>query len=255
MIIGVAEVEHVLSPVGLTEEELATWRYDDIADGFTAYAEPQFFFEYQPCEWNGRNFLILHIHGFTDVPVICKKDYRDDSNSSVPFDKREKVLRKGLIYARSLSKAETKEIDSVERMRAVLDLAIRKGIQKFVEQTQEAGLSFTNDVRSRNEELFREQRVNWKSSLLTEIQTRGSWKLVIRPESFVQERIDFGQLYPLVRDSAVNLRSHSFPFIFPQPIPGEDWISGEFSQSWVIEACGKLTEGWTDFALKDGNLI
>ena len=146
------------------------------------------------------------------------------------------MLRKGLIYARSLNKAETKEIDSVERMRAVLDLAIRKGIQKFVEQTQGASLSFTDDVRSRNERQFREQREHWKSPLITEIHTRGGWELVVRPESFVQERIDFGQLYPLVRDSAVNLRSHSFPFILPQPIPGEDWISGEFNVSWVLEA-------------------
>jgi hypothetical protein len=267
VIIGVAESAHVLCPEGLADDILATWHYDDIADGFNAYAEPQISFEYQPCEWNGRKFLILHIHEFTDVPVLCKKDYRDDSHSALPFDKREKVLRKGLIYARSLNKAETKEIDSVESMRAVLDLAIRKGIQKFVEQTQGAGLSLTAEVRSRNEELFREQREHWESPLITEIQSRGSFQLVIRPERFAQERIDFGQLYPLIRDSAVHLRSHSFPFGSSQPTPGEDWISGEFSQSWVIEAwrlyqsgqfvyLGGILDDWRDrmnFPLSEGS--
>ncbi len=266
VIIGVAERNHVLSPEGLNDDILATWRYEDIADGLNIHAEPSISFEYQPCEWNGRKFLILHIHEFTDVPIICKKDYRDDSNSAIPFDKREKVLRKGLIYARSLNKAETKEIDSVERMRAVLDLAIRKGIQKFVEQTQGAGLSLTKDVQSRNEALFREQREHSQSPLITEIQSRGYWELVIRPESFVQERIDFGHLYPLVRDSAVNLRGHSFPFVSPEPTPGEDWISKEFSLSWVIETwnlyqsgqfvyLGGILDDWRDrmsFPLSEG---
>jgi hypothetical protein len=266
VIIGVAESDHILSPEGLADDLLATWHYEDIADGFNTHADPPISFEYQPCEWNGRKFLILHIHEFTDVPVICKNGYRDDSNSALPFDKREKVLRKGLVYARSLNKAETKEIDSVERMRAVLDLATRKGIQKFVEQAQGVGLSLTKDVRSQNEELFREQRERWESPLITEIQTRGSWRLVIRPENFVQERIHFGQLYPLVRDNAVNLRSHSFPFVFPQLTPGEDWISEELSQSWVIEAwrfyqsgqfvyLGGILDDWRDrmnFPLSEG---
>ena len=47
VIIGVADNGGVLSPVGLNEDDLITWRYDDIADGIAAYADPSVSFERQ----------------------------------------------------------------------------------------------------------------------------------------------------------------------------------------------------------------
>ena len=199
VIIGIAERDQVLCPDGLTDAQMATWRYEDIADGLNKHAEPHISFEYQPCEWNGKKFLILHIHEFTDVPILCKKEYRDDSNQRLPLEKREKVLQKGFLYARSPNKPETKEIDSVESLRVVLSLAVDKGIRRFVEQTQIAGISLSKGARSRNDTLFREQREGWTGPLTSDIQSRGYWEVIIRPEQFEQERIDLGQLYPLIQ--------------------------------------------------------
>jgi len=140
VIVGISERNHVLCPEGLTDEQMATWRYEDIADGINKHADPPISFGYQPCEWGGKKFLILHIHEFTDVPIICKKEYRDDSNQQLPLEKREKVLKKGFLYARSPNKPETKEIDSVESMRTVLNPAIDKGIGRFVKQLQIASI-------------------------------------------------------------------------------------------------------------------
>ncbi len=236
VIIGVAECDQVLCPDGLTDVQMATWRYEDIADGLNKHAEPHISFEYQPCEWNGKKFLILHIHEFTDVPILCKKEYRDDSNQRLPLEKREKVLQKGLLYARSPNKPEAKEIGSVESMRAVLSLAIDKGIRRFVEQAQVAGISLSKDVRSRNDTLFREQREGWAGPLISDIQSRGYWEVIIRPEQFEQERIDFGQLYLLIQNSAVNLRTHSFPNTpAAAPPPGADWVSAHCRLHWIRE--------------------
>src|SRR5258708_37928720 len=59
---------------------------------------------------------------------------------------------------------------------------------------------------------------------------------IIRAEQFEQERIGLAQLYPLIQDTAVNLRSHSFPYIEPRRYnPGEDWVSSDYRMSWIIE--------------------
>ncbi|HYU75105.1 MAG TPA: AAA family ATPase, partial [Ktedonobacteraceae bacterium] len=160
VIVGIAERNHILCPDGLTDEQMATWRYEDIADGINQHADPPIFFEYQPCEWGGKKFLILHIYEFTDVPIICKKEYRDDSNQQVPPDKRKKVLKKGCLYARSHNKPETKEIDSVEPMRALLNPAIDKGIDRFVKQLQIASIP--------SEEKKREERKQRLQALLAD---------------------------------------------------------------------------------------
>src|SRR5947209_6511941 len=46
IIIGVSDHSGILSPTGLSEEQLTTWRYDDIADGFAAHADPPISFDF-----------------------------------------------------------------------------------------------------------------------------------------------------------------------------------------------------------------
>ena len=45
VIIGVEEIDDALDPVGLTEDDLATWSFDDVADRLAAYVEPSVSFE------------------------------------------------------------------------------------------------------------------------------------------------------------------------------------------------------------------
>ncbi len=184
VIVGISERNHVLCPEGLTDEQMATWRYEDIADGINKHADPPISFGYQPCEWGGKKFLILHIHEFTDVPIICKKEYRDDSNQQLPLEKREKVLKKGFLYARSPNKPETKEIDSVESMRTVLNPAIDKGIGRFVKQLQIASIP--------SEEKKQEERKLRLQALLAD--HRGF--LDDRLDSFVGREAELAQIRP-----------------------------------------------------------
>lgn len=54
VIIGVQEHAGAFEPVGLSDEEVATWRYDDIAARFASYADPPFTFSLNLYEYNAR---------------------------------------------------------------------------------------------------------------------------------------------------------------------------------------------------------
>jgi len=237
VIVGVAERDHLLSYDGLMEEHVASWRYEHLADTVAKYAEPLLSFDYHMHMWEQKRFLILHIHEFTDVPILCKNEYSDTSNPSIAEAKRAKVLRKGVLYARSFHKPETKEVTSAENMRLLLDLATEKRLQKFVTQARLAGVHLSPEALVQDEERFSQQLEQWTSPLLQTIQSRGYWMLLVRPEHFVQERLDLAQLFSIVQNAAVNFRSHSFPYVepgYPLP-PGEDWVQAEYRISWVLE--------------------
>lgn len=76
IIIGVNEQGGVLNPVGLTVADLATWRYDDVAAGFAAYADPALDFELSVPEYQGKRFILLEIREFDELPVLCKTTYQ-----------------------------------------------------------------------------------------------------------------------------------------------------------------------------------
>ncbi len=100
---------------GLSDSQRDSWNYDDVAAGFAPAADPRLTFDREVLEYEGRSFVILTIHEFEDIPVLCAKDYNHGGVS---------ILRKGALYVRSRGKPETSEVPTQTEMRAVLDLAI-----------------------------------------------------------------------------------------------------------------------------------
>ncbi len=131
IVIGIDETTGRPNPAGLTSEQLATWAYDDVADGLTACSDPKISVEVETRSYHGRHFIVIRIHEFEEIPVLAKKDL---------IANERQVVRKGACYVRSLSKPETSEIPSQDEMRDLLDLAIQKGVRKFVQRAVAAGL-------------------------------------------------------------------------------------------------------------------
>jgi len=127
VVIGVEDKSGTLTPIGLTNDELATWRFDDVAAGISAYADPFVAIEMEVRGHEARRFVVLHIREFETVPVLCRRDYAD-------------VLRPGACYVRTRRKPETSEIPSQTEMRELLDLAVNKGLRKFMSQALASGL-------------------------------------------------------------------------------------------------------------------
>jgi predicted HTH transcriptional regulator len=127
VVIGVEESAGTLHPTGLTSDELASWKYDDISDQLSRYADPSVSFVLEIHEYQGRSIVVLIVHEFDDIPVICKRDYPS-------------VLRAGACYVRSVRRPETSEIPTAEDMRRLLDLATTKKLRAFLVSAMNAGL-------------------------------------------------------------------------------------------------------------------
>ncbi len=128
IIIGVCEdTNKKLIPDGLSKKQLATWKYDDIANSIDEYADPSLHFELSQPTFMDNQFVVIEVNEFEDIPILCKKTYDD-------------TLRKGACYVRPRRKPETTEIPSQSDMRDLLSLAVEKGLRKFLAQASKAGL-------------------------------------------------------------------------------------------------------------------
>ena len=146
IIIGVGDNQGVLNPIGLLPSDLSEWTYDALSDRVANYADPNSTFTLEKREYEGSSYVVLAVEEFSDVPVLCKRDYDD-------------LLRAGACYVRPRRKPETTEIPTQADMRDLLDLAIEKGVTRFLERARRVGLfiSPTVETSTSDQERFDEQ--------------------------------------------------------------------------------------------------
>ena len=98
------------------------------------------------------------------------------------------------------------------------------------------------------------------SSLHDKINSRGYWRVVIRPQPFIEKRIpQITELYPILQNTSVNLRGWDFPHLDPhiQTHVDMDWIGQEsdwehFLEIWRFYQSGQfiditgMDEDWYD---------
>ena len=151
VIIGVDERGGALDPVGLSDADLATWRYDDIAAGLATYADPMINFDVYVHEHQGQRFVVLEVHEFDELPILCKTTYMDRP------PRQEVILREGACYVRRRGKPETSEVPTQSEMRELLDLAIEKGVRRFIARALAVGLEFPGGAAPSDQERFDQQ--------------------------------------------------------------------------------------------------
>jgi predicted HTH transcriptional regulator len=141
VIIGVEDNAGVLIPKGLDAVQLGSWKsYDDVAASINEYASPSVSFEKEFLHYQGHDIVILHVTEFEDIPILCRKEYHSPAVQGAPKNQDRIVLRQGACYVRSRHKPETSEIPSEEEMRELLELAVDKGVIRFLERARRVGL-------------------------------------------------------------------------------------------------------------------
>lgn len=140
VIIGVFQsAQQPPNPVGLSDSDALIWNYDELSDKLSDYADPSISFDLELKTYLGKKFVIISVSEFSDLPIICKKDYPD-------------ILRKGACYVRPRRKPETAEIPSQEDMRDLLDLATEKRLRTFILQANTVGLLPNTNSSSESDE-------------------------------------------------------------------------------------------------------
>jgi predicted HTH transcriptional regulator len=127
LIIGVEDKKTALNAVGLSDSQLESWKHDDVADKLATYADPYVSFDLEYFEFEDRRFVIVRVHEFEEIPVLCKKQF-------------DPVLRKGACYVRSMNKPESVQVGTQEDMRELIELATEKRLRRFIAQARAAGL-------------------------------------------------------------------------------------------------------------------
>jgi Putative DNA-binding domain len=206
IVIGVDEdkVAHRYVPMGLSDADRASWRYDDVADQFAKYTEPTVMFNLEHFTYKSKNFVVLYIEEFDDVPVICRRDYSDKGVT---------ILREGSIYCRSRGKPQVTEKVTYQDMRALLELAADKSVQRFARNVRAAGMSLPSSASLlQGEELFAAQNVDWTGALPDKIRSKGYWQVSIHPSTFSPTRIgDYASLYDMLQKAQVLMPGHGWP--------------------------------------------
>lgn len=129
IIIGISDDNPGALQPGLDEAQLVEWiDYDTVARKLAVYADPPLRFEIEGLTLStGARAAVIRVYEFADVPHVCAKACED-------------VLRQGALYVRPRKVPETSEVAGSLEMRDVLDLAIEKGVRRFVQMAARAGL-------------------------------------------------------------------------------------------------------------------
>ena len=76
------------------------------------------------------------------------------------------------------------------------------------------------------------------SEVLEKIRSRGYWKVIIRPATFVERRVaNQRDLLPIIEKNSVNLKGWSFPHVdsYADMEKGPDWIGQEIGRDPILE--------------------
>jgi hypothetical protein len=115
---------------GVDPVDLASWNHDDVSAALNGFADPYVSVDLEVVSYNGVSFVMIRMHEFEEVPVICRRDV-----PAPPGEKRP-ILRDGACYLRSRKKPESVEMPTQTEMRELLELAVDKGVRKFLRRAE-----------------------------------------------------------------------------------------------------------------------
>lgn len=146
VIVGVEEnlTTREIIPTGLSAAELKTWTQDDLGNSLATYADPYVTFDLEQVVHERKNFIVINVSEFEEVPILCKRSYQD-------------TLKDGACYVRSRRKPETVEVSSHTDMRELLELAINKGVRRFLARAQQVGVFPLQPAQPTDMERYDEQ--------------------------------------------------------------------------------------------------
>jgi predicted HTH transcriptional regulator len=148
VVVGVNDSGGTLEPIGLTDEEFASWRADLAHDAIRPYVDPQPELLVEPVRLDGRRYVLLRVSEFAEVPLLCRKSATISGKV---------VLREGACYVRAVMKSESVEVSTYAQMREIMDLATEKALAKYLRTAHRAG-GGVDPTGPDDDELFRKQR-------------------------------------------------------------------------------------------------
>lgn len=191
---------------GLVPADLATWTQDDLGALVANHADPRVAFHVLPAiSHNGALVLPIRVDEFGEAPVVCVRDGQAG---------HKQILKEGAVYVRGTGRIETRAVDSYAEMRSLLDLAVSKGLRRFVEQAHGAGMRVGPPGPTDAQRFAEEAAAFPTAAPLEAMRDQGPWRFVVRPTAFDENAVpDVAALERAVRDNVVVLRGWDWPHV------------------------------------------
>lgn len=107
IVVGVED--GTFAKIGLSPEQIASYKIDEMRDGIAPFADPRVVFRMEAvADSAGLQFVVIEVSPFEDVPVICRRDGAD--------------VRAGVVYFRSRSRRpESAAVSNSSDMRDLVE--------------------------------------------------------------------------------------------------------------------------------------
>lgn len=179
--------------------------------------------------------VVIRVHEFSDIPVICTKGYEDPNNRKKP------ILKKGRIYVRSPN-AESKPLENETELRELVGIATRKRRDDLLQHFDAVlkGHALTTDTNTDQERIENEL-----GAMQNDLRDRGSfdsdngWTFYFHPTTYREERwSDRRTLEEHIRTRAVRV-SDTFPASQTGTF-GMEWgiANDTYGETWSLSRSG-----------------
>jgi len=194
---------------GLTSEQADSFETTKVASWVNSRCAPPVHLVCYRILYDEKEFIVLTVAEFDDVPVLCTKQYEVSG-------KRDKaILRKGAIYVRTAN-AESAPLSSIEDLRTLVGIATTNRADQMLSMFQAMMKGRPLLSQKSDEESWSEQAELVQSDLDSQLGKQkelGCWAFRFHPSEFRKERWEEAEeLKALVKKHAVRLHDE-FPGI------------------------------------------
>ena len=233
LVIGKSELDNgTFELTGLSDSEAKSFETTKIANWVNARFEPPIQLQCHQVEHESKQFVILTIAEFAEIPVICTKAYQDQANP------KKHLLKQGTIFVRNAN-AESAPLRTANELRSLIGIATGKRGQELLSMFDSILKGRSLLPQQSDDELFDRQLKQIFEELEPDTKKKiklGAWRLKICPASFDSNRLpkDMAQLESLVREHSVRLQSEFPPY-----------YKGTHQQEWGIANEGVYPLNWS----------
>lgn len=195
---------------GLFDEQASSFDTTKVANWVNNHCAPHVHLVCYRHEHDSKQFIVIAVSEFHDVPVICTKQFE------LPSGKTNKViLRKGTVYIRTPN-AESAPLSLVEEVRELVGLATTKRADQMLAMFKSMMKGQPLLEEKPHEDLFEAEIEQVQSALDAELDSKvqkGAWNFICYPAQYQVDRWeDTSTLKSIVEKSAVRVR-REFPQI------------------------------------------
>lgn len=219
---------------GVTEDQANTFDTTKVATWINNRFSPPIQLECHRVPHDSKDFIVIQVKEFADIPVLCIKDFDPDG------DTKKRLLKCGMIYVRG-SNAESRPLTSVEELRQLIGIATSKRGDELLELMSNAmkGFPFAASTKEPQDADRITDEIKNISVGFPEVSKPSGWRVIVYPQKYHPERWENNtELEAVIRRRSIS-RGHTFPPYHTQTHDRQWGIANTvYGKPWTLSRSG-----------------